>query len=100
MKVAVVAVAAVALTGCARRMPPHATALDAQRSQMSMSELEQGRSLVIGKCGSRCHQPPMPSDQTAAEWPNALDEMSPRAGISVEQRRTIERYLVTMTTKR
>ena len=83
--------------GCARRMPPRATPADAQRANMTVAELEDGRKLVVAKCGSRCHQPPMPSDHTALEWPKALDEMSPRAALSPSERRAIERYLVAMT---
>jgi hypothetical protein len=29
-----------------------------------------------------------------------MDEMSPRAGVSSDERRAIERYMVAMTTKR
>jgi hypothetical protein len=85
--------------GCARRMPPRATALDAQRANMTLAELEQGRSLVVSKCGSRCHKPPMPNDHTPSEWPKAMDEMAPRASVTFDERRAIERYLVAMTTK-
>ena len=99
MKRAPLIVAILAGGGCARRMPPHATALDAQRTNTTLSELEHGRTLVIAKCGSRCHQPPMPSDRTASEWPKTMDEMAPRAGVTLAERQTIERYLVAMTTK-
>jgi hypothetical protein len=85
--------------GCARPMPPRATAMDAQRVGMSIDELEHGRKLVVAKCGSRCHQPPMPTDHTALEWPKAMDEMSPRAAVSGDERRAIERYLVAMTNR-
>ena len=100
MKQALLVAAVIAFAGCARRMPPRATATDAQRANMTVAELETGRSLVISKCGSRCHQPPMPNDHTALEWPKAMDEMSPRAAITADQRRAIERYMVAMTTKR
>lgn len=86
--------------GCATRMPPRATPADAQRANMTLAELEDGRKLVVSKCGSRCHAPPMPSDHTALEWPESMDEMSPRAGVSGDERRAIERYMVAMTTKR
>jgi hypothetical protein len=86
-------------SGCARRLPPRASAMDAQRANATLAELEAGRKLVIAKCGSRCHQPPMPRDHTALEWPKAMDEMSPRAGIDGDQRRAIERYLVAMTNR-
>jgi len=100
MKPALLVATVFALAGCARRMPPRATTIDAQRANLTVGELDVGRSLVISKCGSRCHQPPMPNDHTALEWPKAMDEMSPRAAITADQRRAIERYMVAMTTKR
>lgn len=84
------------LAACAPRVPPRATLVDAQRGNTSMAELEQGRSLLISKCGSRCHQTPMPSDHTVAEWPKALDEMAPRANLAGDQRAALERYLIVM----
>lgn len=77
-------------------MPPRATAADAMRANVSVAELEDGRKLVIRKCGGGCHRPPLPSDHTAAAWPKALDEMAPRASVSFDERRAIERYLVVM----
>ena len=97
MKHALVIAAMLAAAGCARRMPPRATAMDAQRTGIALDELEHGRKLVVSKCGSRCHQPPMPNDHTAREWPHALDEMAPRAALSTDERSAIERYLVAMT---
>lgn len=86
--------------GCARRMPPRATAADAQRANLTLAQLEEGRKLVVAKCGSRCHQPPLPDDHTASEWPRSLDEMSPRAAITANERRAIEQYMIAMTMKR
>jgi hypothetical protein len=86
--------------GCAPRVPPRATAADAERSNIALADLEHGRSLVISKCGSRCHKTPMPSQHTALEWPKALDEMSPRANVAGDDRRAIERYLVVMARRR
>jgi len=84
--------------GCARRSPPMASASDAQRANIELAELQQGRSLLIGKC-TNCHKAPMPSDHTAAEWPKKLDEMSARANLDYMQRSLIEKYLVTMSTR-
>ena len=85
-----------AVGGCARRMPPHATAVDAERSSVALADLDKGRQLVVSKCGSRCHKPPMPTDHTAAEWPHALDEMAPRANVSGMERQLIEQYLIAL----
>lgn len=93
------AIAAVlSLVGCARRMPPHATALDAERTSIALDELEQGRSLVVSRCGSRCHKPPLPTERTAAAWPTTLDVMAPRANLTPQDRHLIEQYLLAMTT--
>jgi hypothetical protein len=86
----------VIVAACARRSPPQVTAADAERANIELAELQQGRKLLLGKCAG-CHKTPMPSDHTAAEWPKMIDEMADRANLDVRQRKLIERYLVTMT---
>jgi cytochrome c5 len=86
----------VAGTGCARRMPPMVTTADAQRTHVQMADLEAGRTVLIRKCGG-CHQPPLPTDHTAADWPSKLDEMSSRANLDTRERRVIQQYLVAMS---
>ena len=76
--------------------PPQATALDAQRANVALAELNEGRTLLVQKCGASCHKVPLPSEHSALEWPRKLDEMSTRAGLDVRQRSLIELYLVTM----
>ncbi|MEO8702420.1 MAG: hypothetical protein ABI867_20420 [Kofleriaceae bacterium] len=87
---------AVALVGCARVTPPHASAGDAQRANVGLAELQQGRTLLVRKCGS-CHQTPLPTAHRASDWPQMLDEMSARASVDQAQRRLILQYLVVMT---
>jgi hypothetical protein len=87
----------VMLAGCARRLPPLAAPGDAARANVPLVELERGRKLLIQKCGSRCHQTPLPQVHTAAEWPTMLDEMAPRANLDPPERVAIERYLITMS---
>lgn len=89
---------AVTLVACARRVPPIATAADAERSQVPLAELEEGRKLVLGKC-SRCHDTPLPSDHTAGEWPAMIGEMAERSKLVGGERTAIERYLVAMATR-
>lgn len=86
------------LGACARSAPPMATATDAQRGNVALADLEQGRKLLIGKC-TNCHRVPMPNEHAAGEWPKMLDEMAARANIDVTQQKLIENYLVTMATK-
>jgi hypothetical protein len=77
------------LVACAPRTPPAATAGDANRANVELAELSQGRTLLIQKCGSSCHT-------TVMEWPGKLDEMADRAHLEPRQRALIEKYLVTM----
>jgi len=93
-----VAAAAGGGAGCAPRQPPSVTATDAQRGNVELAELQQGRTLLIGKC-TNCHKAPMPNDHTAAEWPTKLDEMAGRASLDYSQQKLIEKYLVTMSTR-
>ena len=88
-------IAVLALVAACRMSPPIATTVDAERGHVELAELQQGRKIMIMKCGN-CHQPPMPADHTAIEWPSKLDEMSTRANLNVQQRALIEKYLVTM----
>ncbi len=85
-----------ALVACAPRVPPPATASDADRAHVELAELQQGRTLLVQKCGNSCHVTPMPSSHPAAEWPKKLDEMAERSHLQPMQRALIEKYLVTM----
>jgi hypothetical protein len=84
------------LVACAPRTPPAVTASDASRANVELAELQQGRTLLIQKCGSSCHKTPMPGDHPAVEWPKKLDEMAERSKLEPMQRALIEKYLVTM----
>ncbi|MGE0869981.1 MAG: hypothetical protein AB7P03_15550 [Kofleriaceae bacterium] len=74
---------------------PHATPSDAQRSNIELAQLQEGRGLMIRKC-SGCHRTPLPSDHTAHEWPTMLDEMSERSKLDARERQLIEQYFVVM----
>lgn len=81
--------------GCAGGLPPLATSVDAQRANVELASLQEGRSLLLRKCGG-CHRAPLPRQHAAAAWPRKLDEMSARANLDGLQRRAIEQYLVVM----
>jgi hypothetical protein len=89
----------VLMAACARRSPPQVTAADAERANVEIVELQQGRKLLLGKCAG-CHKTPMPNDHTPAEWPNMIAEMAQRANINAQQTRLIEKYLVVMSERR
>ena len=83
-------VAMVAVGGCAPS-PPHATAADAARANVALAELEQGRTIVVGKCGA-CHRPPLPDDP----WQRWLPDMAARARLDASERHLAEQYLSVM----
>lgn len=80
-------------------MPPVATPRDADRGRVELAELQQGRTLLVQKCSGSCHRAPLPSDHSAAEWPEKLEEMAQRAALHGSEQKLIERYLVTMATR-
>jgi len=88
------AIAVVALSACGAT-PPVATAGDAARANIALADLQQGRTLLIRKCGN-CHQPPLPASQRVAAWPAKVGEMSARSKLEAGQRELIEQYLMTM----
>jgi len=87
----------VALAACGA-MPPVATAGDAARTNVALAELEQGRSLLLSKCGN-CHAPPLPASQRSAAWPAKVDEMAARSKLVGPQRDLIAQYLVAIASR-
>ncbi len=88
------------LAACTGSAVPPATAADAQRAALSrpettLSELERGRELYLGRC-SACHQPIPPASIPAAEWPEHVGEMKERARLSADEEQLILLYLVTV----
>ena len=71
--------------------PPVATAADAQRANVQLADLAQGRKLLVGKC-TACHKAPLPSDP----WERYMDEMAEKSKLDVPQRHLIEQYLTVM----
>jgi hypothetical protein len=88
-----------AVAACAPRVPPPASASDAERAHVELAELQQGRTLLVQKCGNSCHTTPMPSQHTPGEWPKKLSEMAERSKLQPMQRALIEKYLVTMAAR-
>jgi hypothetical protein len=75
--------------------PPIATASDAARANVALAELEQGRSFLLGKCGS-CHLPPPPASHAVADWPEQVERMAARAHITGMEQHLIVQYLVAL----
>jgi cytochrome c5 len=93
--ISLVAVSALAACGA---MPPVATAGEAARANVALAELEQGRSLLLSKCGN-CHAPPVPASQRSADWPAKVDEMAVRSKLVAGQRDLIAQYLVAIASR-
>ena len=91
-----VVLAAAALGAC--MSPPKATPADAQRANVQLAELQDGRTLMVRKCGG-CHAPPLPGDHSSGEWPSKLDEMADRSKLDLKQRYLIQQYFVVMATR-
>lgn len=93
--------AALCLPACAGTPIPAATPADVQRAasdrpETTLSELERGRELYLGRC-SACHQPVAPANIPAAEWPEHVSEMRVRARLAPEEEQLILLYLVTVS---
>jgi hypothetical protein len=83
---------------CREPAPPHATAIDAQRANVELAALTEGRTLLVQKCsGGECHRVPLPSDAKRRDWPRWVHEMTERSKIDPRQARLIEQYLVVMS---
>jgi cytochrome c5 len=93
----VVLAVAVALGACGMS-PPKATPADAQRANVQLAELQDGRTLMVRKCGG-CHAPPLPGEHAAGEWPGKLDEMADRSKLDPKQRYLIQQYFVVMASR-
>ena len=90
--------AVVLLLACREPVPPHATTIDAQRANVELAQLTEGRTLLVQKCaGGECHRVPLPSDAKKRDWPHHVFEMSERSKITPRERRLIEQYLVVMS---
>jgi hypothetical protein len=58
----------------------------------TLAELQQGRDLYLGKCGT-CHQIYSPDSFNASNWQNILSMMAPRAGLSSANSTLVYKYV-------
>lgn len=87
------------LTGCGGSAMPEPTAADASRGSahfpdLTLSELSQGRSLYVSRCGS-CHALKRPAELPPEQWQVEVGEMRNKNGVKLsdEEARSIVRYL-------
>jgi len=69
------------------------TAIDAERSGISLDSLLQGRELYIQHCAS-CHTLYLPENYTSEEWPGIMDRMQERAGLDLAGKERVLAYLL------
>jgi cytochrome c5 len=90
---------AAALAACGGSAIPHPTAADAARGSahfpdLTLSELSQGRTLYVSRCGS-CHTLKRPAELPAAQWQTEVVEMRAKNGVKLSdaEAQAIIRYL-------
>ena len=91
--------ALLSLSACGSSPIPQPTAADAARGaaqfpDLSLSELEQGRKLYFGRCGS-CHALKRPGELPAEQWSHEVEEMRTKNGVKLSdtEAQAIVRYL-------
>jgi len=88
------------LWACGGSAVPEPTSADATRvsshfPDVTLSELSQGRSLYLSRCGS-CHVLRRPAELAPDQWQAEVDEMRTKNGVKLSdgEARAILRYLV------
>jgi cytochrome c5 len=88
-----------ALVACGGSPIPHPTAADAARgttqfADLTLSELSQGRTLYVSRCGS-CHTLKRPAELKPEQWEHEVGEMREKNGVKLSDQETqaIVRYL-------
>ncbi|HVR60964.1 MAG TPA: hypothetical protein VMU50_03650, partial [Polyangia bacterium] len=92
--------AVLAAAGCAAFAPiaPALNQADADRltargPAVTLAELQEGRSLYIGRCAA-CHRLPRPDAYGTDRWPIFVDEMAARAQLTPPQAGAVLHYLL------
>jgi nitrate/TMAO reductase-like tetraheme cytochrome c subunit len=79
-------------TACAGVNLPMPLAADAARTGVSLDVLQRGRTAYQSNCGN-CHTLVAPTKYDQRQWPQKVDAMQERAGISDMARADILQYL-------
>lgn len=89
---AIVAALALFLANCSTTSKFYTPAEINTSASVSLAELNQGKELLMGKCGD-CHRTPAPRKHDAAGWTETLKAMQPKAKISDAETNLIYKYL-------
>jgi mono/diheme cytochrome c family protein len=98
--VVTVALTALVAVGCATLEVPHAHEADVHSARAAwpgttLADLQRGRELYLARC-TGCHQPILPHQFSAKEWPAHVAEMRERAHLASSEADLMVRFLVTM----
>ena len=106
MKLAALAVllTAAALGACGGSAVPEPTVADASRGSahfpdLTLGELQQGRTLYVSRCGS-CHTLKRPAELAPQQWDQEVGEMREKNGVKLSdaEAQAIVRYLTVAAT--
>jgi cytochrome c5 len=97
------AAALLGLAACGGTRLPEPIAADAARAAarypgVTLADLADGRALYRARCAA-CHRPVAPAAIAPAAWPGEIAKMQRRAGITSDEARAIERYVVAIATR-
>ena len=91
------------LAACSAGLPhpnnQHLTAARQSEPNVSLADLDRGRSLYVQKCGS-CHALRDPSSLPPEQWRHEIDEMESKQGVRLksDEQQDIYRYLAAVST--
>jgi mono/diheme cytochrome c family protein len=93
-----------ALAACGGSAIPEPTVADASRGSahfpdLTLSELQHGRTLYVSRCGS-CHTLKRPAELSATQWQGEVEEMRNKNGVKLSdaEAKAIVRYLAVAAT--
>jgi mono/diheme cytochrome c family protein len=96
--------ASLVAAACGGPAVPRPTAADATRGQerfadLTLADLQHGRTLYVGRCGG-CHALKPPSELPAEQWQAEVAEMRQKNGVELSdaEAEAIVRYLVVAAT--
>jgi hypothetical protein len=67
-----------------------------QAAGTTQASLQEGHDLFLASCGKGgfCHKLPTPKSRTAERWPQILDKMAPKAGLTAAERDSVQRFIL------